>query len=334
MRRLVVVVSAAVAGAALVTGCSSTGTEDDLQVAATLVAATPASSPAPTRAPEGTVLPAPPATAVLVDQPSRTLAVAVTQPPSLRLYALDDLAAAPRQVPLPGPVSALSPAGAGAVFASVPTAGQVVKITLPAGAAEVTAQDGGPVDAARVGDRTLVARHEAKSVAVLAGSSVQRSIDGIASPDLVVPVGDHAVLLDRLRSAVYDLNPDNTALGAGLRAGDGATNAVPDRYGRVLVTDTRGGGLLAFSTMPVLMRQRFPVPGAPYGIAYDERRDLAWVTLTERNEVVGFDVAGGEPVERHRVPAVRQPDSVAVDSGTGRVFVASADGGGVQVVQP
>ena len=58
------------------------------------------------------------------------------------------------------------------------------------------------------------------------------------------------------------------------------------------MTDTRGGALLAFSLDPLLLRQNYPVPGAPYAIAYDRERDLAWVTLTETNEVVGYDVAG------------------------------------------
>ena len=114
----------------------------------------------------------------------------------------------------------------------------------------------------------------------------------------------------------------------------GATNGVVDRFDRVLVADTRGGALLAFSVDPLLMRQRFPVPGSPYGIAYDRERDLVWVTLTETNEVVGFAVAGEEPLERHRFPTVVQPDSVAVDPVSGRVVVASGTGGGVQVVQP
>lgn len=105
-----------------------------------------------------------------------------------------------------------------------------------------------------------------------------------------------------------------------------------DRFGRVFVVDTRGGELMAFSTAPLIMRLRYPLPGAPYGMAYDEARDLVWITLTERNEVVGFDVAGGEPVEKHRFATVRQPDSVAVDPGSGRVFVASGDGRGMQVI--
>ena len=83
---------------------------------------------------------------------------------------------------------------------------------------------------------------------------------------------------------------------------------------------------------PLLMRQRYPVPGAPYGLAYDPKRDLLWVTLTATNEVVAFDVAGGEPEEKHRFPTVEQPNNVAVDPISGRVIVASATGKGIQVI--
>ncbi|HEX2133838.1 MAG TPA: hypothetical protein VHH15_20015 [Actinophytocola sp.] len=56
------------------------------------------------------------------------------------------------------------------------------------------------------------------------------------------------------------------------------------------------------------------------------------MTLTETNEVVGFDVAGEEPAEKHRFPTVEQPNSVAVDPSSGRVIVASATGKGMQVI--
>lgn len=71
--------------------------------------------------------------------------------------------------------------------------------------------------------------------------------------------------------------------------------------------------------------------GAP---AYDGRRDLAWVTLTARDEVVGLGVAGGEPVIVHRFPTVHQPNAVAVDPVSGRVLVVSASGAGLQVIDP
>ncbi|WP_434444451.1 YncE family protein [Lentzea sp. E54] len=150
-------------------------------------------------------------------------------------------------------------------------------------------------------------------------------------------VNGRNVELDRLRSAVFEMTTDDKGAetrGPGLRAGDGATNAVGDRYGRLLVVDTRGGEFIAFSINPLIMRQRYPMPGTPYGIAYDAKRDIAWITLTERNEVVGLDVAGGEPTEKHRFPTVRQPNTVSVDQESGRVTVTSGDNGGIQVISP
>ena len=150
-------------------------------------------------------------------------------------------------------------------------------------------------------------------------------------------VNGRDVELDRLRSAVFEMTTDDKGAetrGAGLRAGDGATNGVPDRFGRLLVVDTRGGEFIAFSINPLIMRQRYPMPGTPYGIAYDGKRDIAWITLTDRNEVVGLNVAGGEPTEKHRFSTVRQPNTVSVDQESGRVTVTSGDNGGIQVISP
>jgi hypothetical protein len=130
------------------------------------------------------------------------------------------------------------------------------------------------------------------------------------------------------------IEPAAADKGLALRAGEGATTVVGDRFGRALVIDTRGGELLVFGLDPLILRQRYPVPGVPFAVAYDGQRDLAWVTLTARNEVVGYDVAGGEPVERYRFPSLHQPNSVAVDSNTGRVVVGSYTGAGVQLIDP
>ena len=323
MRRLA---AALLTGAVLVGGCATNDEPSDpLQVAATLESATPAPSPDQSTTPAGTVLPLTgKATALAVA--GGTLAVAVDQPPSVQLYTLPD--PTPRTVVLPAPAARLVAAG-DRIDATVPTSGVIISIATSDATTTSKTVDGGPVDTAVSGDKTLIAQRDAHSVRV-----GDRQVGPITSPDQVLVVGDHAVVLDRLRSAVFDLDPATDTLGAGLRAGDGATNAVTDRFDRVLVTDTRGGELLAFTANPLIMRQRYPVPGGPYGIAYDPRTDLAWVTLTEKNEVVAYHVAGGEPVEKFRFPTVRQPDSVAVDPGSGRVFIASADGQGIQVISP
>ncbi|HEX6345563.1 hypothetical protein [Umezawaea sp.] len=323
MRRLA---AALLAGAVMVGGCATSEEPNDpLQVAATLVAATPPPSPDQSATPAGTVLPLT-GRATAVAFAAGTLAVAVQDPPSVLLYALPD--PTPKTVALPGPAARLVVAG-DRVEAPVPTSGVIVSISPADATTTSTAVDGGPVDVATLGDKTLVARRDARSVSV-----GDHRVGPITSPDQVLVTDGHIVVLDRLRSAVFDVDPTTDTLGAGLRAGDGATSAVTDRFGRVLVTDTRGGELLAFSADPLIMRQRYPVPGGPYGLAYDPRTDLAWVTLTEKNEVVAYHVAGGEPVEKFRFPTVRQPDSVAVDPAGGRVFIASANGQGIQVISP
>ncbi|HWO61375.1 MAG TPA: hypothetical protein VNO31_15205 [Umezawaea sp.] len=323
MRRLA---AALLTGAVMVGGCATSEEPNDpLQVAATLVAATPTPSPEQATTPAGTVLPLT-GNATAVAFTAGTLAVAVQDPPSVRLYALPDQT--PRTVALPGPAARLVVAG-DRVEATIPTSGVVISVNPADATTTSTAVGGGPVDVATLGDKTVVAQRDARSVRV-----GDHQVGPVTSPDQVFVIDGHIVVLDRLRSAVFDLDPTTDTLGAGLRAGDGATNAVTDRFGRVLVTDTRGGELLAFTANPLIMRQRYPVPGGPYGLAYDPRTDLAWVTLTEKNEVVAYHVAGGEPEEKFRFPTVRQPDSVAVDPGSGRVFIASADGQGIQVISP
>jgi DNA-binding beta-propeller fold protein YncE len=332
------VVAVLVAGTTMLAGCSSSSSsaDDDLQVAPTLVAAAPAVSPVSDLTPQGTVYGVTGAiTAIATDPSTQTLAVALQQPAELRLYSLADLHAAPKTVPLPGVVSDLTLAKAsGPLLAPVPTADQVIEVTLPTATTTVVPVADGPTSATMVNGHLLVAQAAHKSLVLLNGDKVTKTISGDVTPQEVVTVGTKAVLLDRFRSAVFDVDPSGGTVGAGLRAGDGATNEVADNYGDVLVTDTRTGELLVFSADPVLMRQRFPVAGSPYGIAYDPKRDLAWVTCTKLNQVVGYDVAGGEPVEKYRFSTVRQPNSVAVDPDSGRVIVASADGGGIQVIQP
>jgi hypothetical protein len=331
------VVATVLAGsAALVVGCSSDNQPtDDLMVTDNPVAAGPAVSPPATVAPAGTVLPlTSKARSMAVDAKTRLLAVAVDAPPAVLLYPLDNLAAAPRSIPLPGAPEDLRLAGEGGPLLTA-VGGKLVRITLPGGEAKPVPLEGTPASATQLDGRTLVAVRDRRQVAVLDGDTVARTISGnLFSADRVLTVGGRAVVLDWLRNAVFELDVPAGAIKQGLRAGEGSTNAVTDRFGRLLVADTRGGALLAFSLDPLLMRQRYPVGGAPYGIAYDPTQDLVWVTLTATNEVVGYHVAGEEPRERYRFPTVAQPNTVTVDSSAGRVLVASANGEGIQVISP
>ncbi|MEU6641757.1 hypothetical protein ABZ863_04335 [Saccharomonospora sp. NPDC046836] len=317
----------------LLSGCASGGGGDDLQVVSDPVAAVAATSPAPSVSPAGEVL-GQRGEVTAMATAGRTLAVAVSEPPFLLLYDLDDLAAPPKEVTLPAAPEKLTVAG-DEVLAALPGAGVLARISVTDGALRTVPVPGKPAAAAVDGDRTLVAVRDRKALDVVNGEAVTATISGnLYSADDVLVADGKTFVLDRLRTALFAVDTADGSIQEGLRAGNGATNAVADSYGRLLVADTRGGALLAFGADPFLLRQRYPVPGGIYGIAYDAKRSIAWVTLTERNEVVGFDVRGGEPVEKFRLPTVRQPNSVTVDEQTSRVIVGSAAGEGIQVIAP
>ena len=109
-------------------------------------------------------------------------------------------------------------------------------------------------------------------------------------------------------------------------AGAGPTHVVAGERGLAYVVDTAGDGLLVFETSGRLrIRRRYPLPGAPYGAASDLRNGRLWVTLTARNQLVEL-ATSARPHRLNVYPSVRQPDAVAVEPGTGRVFVSGADG--------
>ena len=126
------------------------------------------------------------------------------------------------------------------------------------------------------------------------------------------------------------LSEEGTDAEHALRAGEGATTMAADSAGRVLVADTRGGQLLVFGTGPLILRQRYPVPDAPYGLAGSST--LAWVSQTASNSVVGYDLATGIPVEKVRYRTVQQPNSLVYDESSGTLYVVSGSGAGVQVI--
>lgn len=307
-------------------GCGSQD-QDPTQVTANPVPAGPATSPPQTTALPGTVLPAPAAQHTAYDPDTGVLGLAH----GAGLTLLDTRAGAPpREVPLASPPGHLRPAEPGHLLAALPDADQIVDVDVRTGAASPTPVPGGPTDVVRAGDQLAVSLRGDRSLTFLPSN---RKTPGFDNTRLFT-AGPEVLVLDRPHTSLTPVRTDSGDKQAALRAGQGATEGVTDRYGRLLVTDTRSEQLLAFSTEPLVLKQRYPAPGAPHGIAYDPHRDLAWVTLTATNQVVGYDVAGGEPQERYRFPTVQQPNGVAVDPASGRVLVTSATGAGVQVVTP
>jgi DNA-binding beta-propeller fold protein YncE len=100
------------------------------------------------------------------------------------------------------------------------------------------------------------------------------------------------------------------------------------------VVDTTGDALLLFETRPELhLTRRVALLEAPYGLAVDPVRERLWATLTATNELVEL-AAGTRPRVLRTFPAVRQPDTIAVDPATGRVYVTGRADGVLQLLDP
>ena len=95
-------------------------------------------------------------------------------------------------------------------------------------------------------------------------------------------------------------------------AGAGPTRVVAGERGLAYVIDTAGDGLLVFETHGRLrILRRYPLLGAPYGVAADLDAGRLWITLTARNELLEL-ATSARPHLLDRHPTVRQPNEVAV----------------------
>ncbi|HKH51432.1 MAG TPA: hypothetical protein VKA77_06505, partial [Mycobacterium sp.] len=239
----------------------------------------------------------------------------------------------PRPVALPAPATAMTGDGDGQVYAS--TRGGYFRVDLRAAAAtrvDIEGQSGTDFTAiARRADGKLALGSADGAVCTLnSDSTVGSSLKIFARVDALVAQGNTVLVLDRGQTSVTSVSASGDEADHALRAGEGATTMAADSAGRVLVADTRGEGLLVFGTDPLILRQRYPVRDAPYGLAGSSK--LAWVSQTAVNTVVGYDLATGIPVEKVRYRTVQQPNSLAFDEASGTLYVVSGSGAGVQVI--
>jgi sugar lactone lactonase YvrE len=320
----------------LLTGCSSNPLETPPP---TIEAAQPAVSPPATQQPAGAVLPlAGHATAAIFDGGTHQLAVLT--PGSVTVFGAGQVP--PREIDLPGPATAVTGDGSGSAY--VAGRGGYVVVDLSAGRiAQVSVADAQRTDftaIARRADGKLVLGSADGAVYILSSpapagtAAVANRTKIFARVDALATQGNTTVVLDRGQTSVTTIGPDGRAQQS-LRAGEGATTLVADPLGRALVADTRGGQLLVYGCCPertpLILRQAYPVPQAPYGLAGS--RQLAWVSQTASNMVIGYDLSTGIPVEKVRYPTVQQPNSLAFDEATDTLYVVSGSGAGVQVIE-
>ncbi len=325
----------------MVAGCSSNPLNG---APPTIEPAQPAVSPPLSQAPAGAVRPlSGRAAAAVFDDGTRQLVVLVpgsdpAAPADLTLFAGPQQP--PRAITLPGAAAALAGDGRGSAYLA--TRGGYFVVDLPSGhAAAVRVSHAEQVQFTAIAvraDGKLVLGSADGAVYLLAaqppdktGTAAVASRNKLfARVDSLATQGNTTVVLDRGQTSVTSIGADGRAEQS-LRAGQGATTLAADPLGVVLAADTRGGQLLVYGVDPLILRQAYPVRQAPYGLAASG--ELAWVTQTESNMVVGYDLSTGIPVEKVRYPTVQQPNSLAFDQTSGTLFVVSGSGGGVQVIE-
>jgi len=315
-------------------GCSAKNLDD---TPAAIAPAQPAQSPPLSQAPAGVVRPLDGREQTAIFD-GRTAQLVVVTPGSTRAAPASVTLLGPQQtsqrvVDLPGPATGLTGDNDGTAYLS--TRGGYFVVDLSAGrAVRVSVGDAADVEftaITRPSDGTVVlGTVDGTLYTVTPGTPDTRRTQVHAHIDSLAVQGHTIVVLDRGQTSVTTVGTDGK-VGQSLRAGLGATTMVTDPAGRLLVTDTRGGQLLAFGVDPLILRQAYPVAQSPYGVVGS--RGLAWVSQTSANIVIGYDLSTGIPLEKVRYPTVRQPDTLAFDDAAGTLYVVSGDGGGVQVIE-
>jgi hypothetical protein len=301
--------------------------------------AEPARSPGLERPPAGRVLAVGERPeGVAVDPRSGVVAVGVDHPAALVLVDGRRLRAR-RRVALPGAARHLA-AAEGRFLVPAEHVDRYLEVT-PVGAVVADVATGRhPHDVAAVGRRIFVSDERSASLSVIEGGRRTARVTVAAEPGGVAAVGDLAgvaaardlVGVVSVRERVLELyDPRTRRRVARASAGVGPTH-VAAAGAWIYVVDTDGGALLVFRTAPELeLVRRYPLPGSPYGIALDAVARRLWVTLTARNELVELP-AHGRPHVLRRFATVRQPNGVAIDPSTGRVFVTGRADGVLQAI--
>ncbi|MFE9577689.1 YncE family protein [Nocardia sp. NPDC006044] len=319
-----------VAALTVLAGCGNSPDSDNLP---TRDPATAAVSPTGTAAPAGDVSGLAPVRAMLAEQGTGQLGALDLGEANSALFLIDP--ATPtgiRTLPLPAHGASLAQGKPGELL--IPAPDRILRVDVAAATLSEVPFDGDARSVQRRDDDTLlVGTADGKVRTLTPEGKVVRTVTGLASADALALTPGHVSVLDRRQTSVTEIELGKDDLGLALRAGDGATNMIADHFGRIIVTDSTGDELLVFSAGPLVLRQRFPVNSSPYALAYDQRSDTVWVTCTQSNEVVGFDLSTGIPTEVGRYPTVRQPNSVTIDQRTGDMFVGSAADGGLQRIR-
>ncbi len=237
-----------------------------------------------------------------------------------------ELSESPRHLSLAGP--------GGPVLVPAESANALVQVSLPEGEiiAETTVGTS-PHDAtAAPNGRLFVGNESGDNASVLEGDRVVETIETPQQPGGLAATSDGLVGVVSVGETVLEVFDASTLDSLGRAdAGEGPTHIVAGPENRFYVTDTSGDAILIYEARPEPEQiGSVSLPGQPYGIAIDPGRGYLWVTA--ENSLVQFALEGSTLRELARYPTVSKPNTVAVDTASGRVFVADRANGELQIL--
>jgi len=242
-----------------------------------------------------------------------------------------------RNVELPESPRHLSLAGPGGpVLVPAESANTLVQVSLPEGEiiAETTVGTSPHDAAAAPNGRIFVGNELGDTASVIEDDREVETIETAQQPGGVAVTDDGLVGIVSVGELVLEVFDASTLDSLGRAdAGEGPTHIVAGPENRFYVTDTSGDAILIYEARPEPEQvDSVSLPGQPYGIAIDPERGHLWVTVEE--SLVQFALEGDTLRELARYPTVSKPNTVAVDTASGRVFVADRANGELQILDP
>jgi DNA-binding beta-propeller fold protein YncE len=271
---------------------------------------------------------------IVADPETGLVAVGLRDPDQLALVD-GSSAEVIRRVELPESPRHLSLAGPGGpVLVPAESTNTLVQVSLPEGEiiAETTVGTS-PHDAtAAPNGRVFVGNESGDNASVIEGDREVETIETPQQPGGVAATSDGLVGIVSVGETVLEVFDASTLDSLGRAdAGEGPTHIVAGPENRFYVTDTSGDAILIYEARPEPEQiGSVSLPGQPYGIAIDSGRGHLWVTV--ENSLVQFALEGGTLRELARYPTVSKPNTVAVDTASGRVFVADRANGELQIL--
>jgi DNA-binding beta-propeller fold protein YncE len=273
---------------------------------------------------------------VVVDPETGLVAVGLRDPNQLALVDGSsgevvrniELPASPRHLNIAGP--------GGPVLVPAESSNSLVQVSLPEGEiiAETTVGTSPHAAAAASNGRIFVGNEYGDNASVIEGDREIEKIETPRQPGGVAVTDNGLVGIVSVGEQILEVFDASTLDSLGRAdAGEGPTHIVAGPENHFYVTDTSGDAILIYEARPEPQQVgRVSLPGQPYGIAIDPERGNLWVTAG--NQLIQFVLEGDALRELARYPTVSKPNTVAVDTASGRVFVAGRANGELQILDP